>query len=844
MNVFAILPILHLYPEDQIRLILADLKRRGIALGFEAGVLTNDQTCGTNVEGYGILSTLDQMRRIKQLGGEIEYLAVDEPVWHTMAYPNGPGCYWPVRRTAANAAQNVAAIRAIFPNIKVGLEENPDVPDFGAAGTVPLMVEFMDAWREYFGEPLAFTVFEVNGNTDWQTAIPELRKATRARGIPFALFYRGWGNSPSNDDWMTEARLLFERYETRMDAPPESAFFYSWDNYPDHVLPETNPGAFTWLINSYFRDRSSLTMTANGTRVSGRLTDSRGAPVPGADVAIGVRQSIGRGITGECGVHMTVPAATTRSVLQIYAGHHDGTDLDVSSIRVTPSAGGSPVTFDFTHGLTGWTMAADRTVEPVISQNTLQIRTTGDQYLWLNLTLPLTPGASYDVRLNTRVSASSVGGGSFRVIFLNSANTTTGAKYIPFEPAVFPLAQARTAADGTFQANLDLPANLRAAGVVAQADYAGSDTRWPATSSVPVTTAPAISLGGLVSAASFRDIPLAPGSWFTIFGQNLGDAGTWSGPETATLGGARVTVCGQPAPISYNSGPVRGLAATTWQLNVLVPDSVAGRTSCPVVVSANGQDATATMNLSAAASELFAANLPGGALPVVTHADYSLIGPPTAGLRTASPGDTVMAWGTGKCTGPVIQIGGKSAKILFAQRVASGLCQTNFVVPEGLGGMQTLTLAGSSYFLWLDPAPPAPPFTGWQFSEANLDGWSSLEVSGMRVESGHVSAQTTGTDPRIFTPFVVIPAAKYRRVAIRMSVSENSSAKLYWMTSTDTSFSDDKATPFTVQPGGMRDYVLQVGQNAAWKDTVLRLRLDPSIRTGVDVQVESIVFLP
>ena len=89
------------------------------------------------------------------------------------------------------------------------------------------------------------------------------------------------------------------------------------------------------------------------------------------------------------------------------------------------------MTFDFTRGLTGWTMAADRTVEPVVSQNTLQIRTTGDQYLWLNLTLPLTPGASYDVRINARVSTSSVGGGSFRVIFLNSANTTIGAKYIP-----------------------------------------------------------------------------------------------------------------------------------------------------------------------------------------------------------------------------------------------------------------------------------------------------------------------------------------------------------------------------------------------------------------------------
>ena len=210
----------------------------------------------------------------------------------------------------------------------------------------------------------------------------------------------------------------------------------------------------------------------------------------------------------------------------------------------------------------------------------------------------------------------------------------------------------------------------------------------------------------VVNAADFRVEPLSAGAWFSIFGQNLGTAAQWTSANTFTLGGASVTVCGLPAAISYNSGQQTYNGNTYWQLNALMPDGVAGQTSCPVIVTVYGQPSRpATVTIAPGVMELFTFTSPVGTLPVVTHADYSLIGPGSASLNPARPGETLIAWGTGDCAAPVIAVGGVSASLIFSGRTAPGLCQINFVVPGGLTGDNPLALSPSkvSYTLWTAP---------------------------------------------------------------------------------------------------------------------------------------------
>jgi uncharacterized protein (TIGR03437 family) len=217
---------------------------------------------------------------------------------------------------------------------------------------------------------------------------------------------------------------------------------------------------------------------------------------------------------------------------------------------------------------------------------------------------------------------------------------------------------------------------------------------------------PQILANGIVNSATFKVEPLSPGAWFSIFGLYLGSAAQWTVTSTLSLGGASVTVCGQPAVLSYSSGPLASNGSTLWQINALMPDGVAGQTSCPVVVTVNGQiSPTASVVIEAGVMELFGFTSSAGPLPIVTHLDYSLVGPASAGLKPAQPGETLVGWGTGDCSTPVVTVGGANAPVGYSGRVAPGLCQLNFTVPSGLAGQNPLRISTSpsSYVLWLAP---------------------------------------------------------------------------------------------------------------------------------------------
>ena len=103
--------------------------------------------------------------------------------------------------------------------------------------------------------------------------------------------------------------------------------------------------------------------------------------------------------------------------------------------------------------------------------------------------------------------------------------------------------------------------------------------------------------------------------------------------------------------------------------------------------------------------ELFRTMSSAGPLPVVTHADYSLVGPSSAGLNPAQPGEPVIAWGTRDCSAPTITVGGLAATVIFSGRVEAGLCQLNVVVPSGSSGVSQLKISTSSSVYSLPVAP-------------------------------------------------------------------------------------------------------------------------------------------
>jgi uncharacterized protein (TIGR03437 family) len=508
---------------------------------------------------------------------------------------------------------------------------------------------------------------------------------------------------------MNDAENHYADWEAQGGVIPSHVIFQSWYNYPRYVLPESDPTALTYLIDSYFRPRTSLSLNISSSQAAGVLLDSQGAPVASAPVTLTAQATTGSGTVANYVLTGTVPPSTTQAVVQICVnacGDVGATDINVYSFQYAGSAGQTAL--NFANGLAGWGVDGSGTavVQPAVDANgaSIHITSTAAQQTFVNSS-PLTviPGDNYNLSIQARVPPSSVGSGQFALVFLGAGGTEVSRATLNFAPPTLTLGSAQTAADGAFSIPFSL---LIPAGFQSQVAYPGTGDLWPAFASTPLSTIPAIPSNGIVNAADLKVEPLSPETWFAVFGQNLGSPAQWSSSNTFTLGGAGVTVCGIPAAVSYNSGPIVANGVTGWQLNALTPDAVAGQTSCPVVVTVGSQASTpVTVNIATGILELFNFSSSGISLPVITHADYSLVGPASAGLTPAQPGEEVIAWGTGYCSNPTITVDGNAAPLLSSGRVEAGLCQLNFLVPGGSAGESQLNISTSPNPYSLSVAP-------------------------------------------------------------------------------------------------------------------------------------------
>jgi uncharacterized protein (TIGR03437 family) len=238
-------------------------------------------------------------------------------------------------------------------------------------------------------------------------------------------------------------------------------------------------------------------------------------------------------------------------------------------------------------------------------------------------------------------------------------------------------------------------------------------------------TPPAL-LHSIVSSASLQAGSFAPGQFITLFGQGVGgwNENDVAGPAVRQLGNTQALLDAKPLRLYYvGYGQVNAaLPQNLTSGSHIVGAQVAGK-------SAGFQSVTVVDQAVAAFMWTPDPTQPSVLAPIITNALYELVGPPATALGTiggaqptptysqASPGETVVLWGTGcgrttptldddgvngatlhPCNlVPQIQVDGMPASVSFAGRTpASGyasLDQFNFAVPLGLApGAHDLTI--------------------------------------------------------------------------------------------------------------------------------------------------------
>jgi hypothetical protein len=251
--------------DDELRQVVSDLNRRGIAIAAEGGPLEPDSTCGQGIEGFaGIEEALRIARRIRDAGGMLRFFAFDEPFAMASLYEGPNACRWPAERVALEVTGFVETMRTEFPDVVFG-----DNEVLWSDRPVDELEGWIDAYETVAGEPLGFFHLDLDyTRPDWPQAARELEVYARDRGVDFGIMYLGDLHARTDEAWLSAAGERVITYETVAGGHADHILFQSWHDHPDRVLPETEAYTFSWFINAYFGDRSALGFRTEGPRAN------------------------------------------------------------------------------------------------------------------------------------------------------------------------------------------------------------------------------------------------------------------------------------------------------------------------------------------------------------------------------------------------------------------------------------------------------------------------------------------------------------------------------------------------------------------------------------------------
>lgn len=247
--------------DAQLEQVVSDLQRRGMALAIEAGPLNPPANCGQGVESFaGVAEGLRLADRIRDAGGRIDLLALDEPYYFAHVYDGPNACHWTDEQVAQGVDTYIQALKEVFPDIVVG-----DTEPFPPPTTPEMYRDWLLTFRRVSGYDLAFLHMDLDwSNSDWSQQALKMEDYGRSLGIPIGIIYFGNSADPDDATWVAIAGQRIVKHQIQDGGKPDQILFQSWEDHPDLVLPETDPMTFTGLIRTYATAPDQLGFRAQG----------------------------------------------------------------------------------------------------------------------------------------------------------------------------------------------------------------------------------------------------------------------------------------------------------------------------------------------------------------------------------------------------------------------------------------------------------------------------------------------------------------------------------------------------------------------------------------------------
>jgi hypothetical protein len=433
--------------------MFANLKQRKIALAVEALMLTAVPKCGVGVEGYSSPRAMELVAaRILRLGGDLRYVAMDEPLdfGHLSTQPNA--CQSSLAELAADVAGKVQAIHRFFPAAQVG-----DIEGIGASGPqddVDAIMDWAAAYEAAVGSKLSFLHLDVLWTGSWQPKMKQLAIRLHAAGIKFGIIYNGNPDDPTDLEWARYAEQRFAEVEADPALVPDQAILQTWMLYPTHMLPETKPGTMTWLVARYQTAQAKMVLRQTDGRFQGRVTDITGQPLAGVPITLSAR-FLSKG--GAPVLHTRpgrVPPRATSAVLALRINAEcncsGAVDVAIGPVRYHDDRTGQTVQHAF------------RPFSPVGNAAApARFQAAPGQPITQNIqSFPVTVDDPFTIRAPMRTDLASARNGYVAVIFIDNKGKEIMRFRLPFGPAERTISTLATDAQGKFSVILN-PETLR-----------------------------------------------------------------------------------------------------------------------------------------------------------------------------------------------------------------------------------------------------------------------------------------------------------------------------------------------------------------------------------------------
>ncbi|HXQ53711.1 MAG TPA: hypothetical protein VN802_21640 [Stellaceae bacterium] len=238
-------------PDDDLRRELDFLAKRHIELEVSVTSVPTDNACGQKIEGMAlnINQPLNVIRKLKRLGASLAYVGLDGPLYYGHIDQDRTACKYPLPELASRLARTLRVVWELYPNVKIVDHDGPQAPP----GYAALAEQWLDAYRDATGRPLDGWAMEVNWRSDWRERIAATTPVLRRHHIKTGLFLDANGGPTVTDEsWMAQARQNGRDLKAaKFDL--DFVMIITWMQHPRRMVPETDPLAFTSLVDWYVR---------------------------------------------------------------------------------------------------------------------------------------------------------------------------------------------------------------------------------------------------------------------------------------------------------------------------------------------------------------------------------------------------------------------------------------------------------------------------------------------------------------------------------------------------------------------------------------------------------------